>query len=124
MKNQMKIRSLLFTAILMMNVTTLFAQSQTEKFKVLGNCGMCETRIEKAANAVEGVSSADWDKDTKMLEVTFSSSETNVHKIHEAVAKVGHDTEMHKAKDSVYKDLPGCCKYDREAAKPHTHSHE
>ncbi|MFC2080103.1 heavy-metal-associated domain-containing protein [Bacteroidota bacterium] len=117
MKNQIKIRSLLIMAILMMNVTALFAQAQTEKFKVFGNCGMCETRIEKAAKAVDGVSAADWDKDTKMLEVTFSSSTTNVHKIHMAVANVGHDTEMHKAKDEVYNELPACCKYERKAAE-------
>ena len=30
-----------------------------------------------------------------------------------AIAKVGRDTEMHKAKDEVYKGLSGCCQYDR-----------
>ncbi len=114
----------MLTAILMMSVTSIFAQSKTEKFKVYGNCGMCETRIEKAAKAVEGVSSAEWDKDTKMLEVTFNSTETKVHKIHIAVANVGHDTEMHKAKDEVYNNLPGCCKYEREASSgEYDHSH-
>ena len=32
---------------------------------VLGNCGMCEARIEKAAKNVPGVAKASWDKDTK-----------------------------------------------------------
>jgi mercuric ion binding protein len=30
-----------------------------------------------------------------------------------AIAAVGYDTEMHKAKDEVYNKLPECCKYDR-----------
>jgi len=90
---------------------------------VKGNCGMCEKRIEKAANSVDGVQSADWNKESKMMEVKFDDAKTDVHKVHMAIAKVGHDTEMHKAKDSVYNDLPGCCKYDRAVEKAE-HSHE
>lgn len=91
----------------------VFAEGKTDKFEVKGNCGMCEKRIEKAALSVDGVSNADWDKKTKQLEVTFDSSKVDIHKIHKAVAKSGHDTNIHKAKDEVYNKLPGCCKYDR-----------
>ncbi len=42
---------------------------------------------------------------------------TNVQKVHLAIAKVGHDTNMHKAKDEVYNELHGCCKYEREKSK-------
>jgi len=84
-----------------------------EKFKVYGNCGMCENRIEKAAKEVDGVTIADWNKESKMIEVSFDSLKTDVHKIHMAIAKVGHDTEMHKAEDDVYNKLPGCCRYTR-----------
>ena len=50
---------------------SVFAQSKTEEFKVSGNCGMCETRIENAAKSVTGVTTADWDKKTKMLKLSF-----------------------------------------------------
>ena len=96
-----------------MGTMSVFAQGKTEKIKVYGNCGMCENRIETAAKSVDGVTVADWDKDTKMLALTFDESKTNIHKVHTAVAKVGHDTDLHKAKDEVYNNLPGCCKYDR-----------
>lgn len=102
---------------MLMGTVSLFAQDKTEKFKVYGNCGMCETRIEKAVNELDGVSSVDWDKETKMLDVKFNSTKTDVHKVHMAVAKVGHDTDMHEAKDEVYGKLPGCCKYDRPKEK-------
>lgn len=97
-----------------------FAQnSKTEKFKVSGNCGTCETRIEKAAKSVDGVKSADWDEETKMIEVTFDPEKADLHKIHMEIANAGYDTEMHKASKEAYEKLQGCCKYDRE--KKHEH---
>ena len=74
---------------------------------------MCETRIENAAKSVDGVLAADWNKETKMIDVKFDSDKVNIHKVHMAIAKVGHDTKMHKASKDVYDKLPGCCKYDR-----------
>lgn len=102
---------ILFWAV---GAVTLFARADVkEKFSVAGNCGMCETRIEKAAKAVDGVSAADWDKETKMIEVTFNPDQTGTDQIQQAIAKAGHDTPMHKASDAVYEGLPGCCKYER-----------
>ncbi|MCZ4694955.1 ATPase [Ancylomarina euxinus] len=109
----MKTKLLSLLVIFIMGTASLFAQNKTGKFKVFGNCSMCEKTIEKAAKAVEGVTSADWDKKTKMIEVTFDESKTNLHKVHMAIAKVGYDTEMHKASDEAYKKLPGCCQYER-----------
>ena len=110
----MKTRMLIVTLAVIISMPALFAQDQkTEKFIVAGNCGMCEKRIENAAKSLEGVSFADWNKETKMLEVKFDSDKTNLDKIQEAIAEVGHDTKMHKASDEVYNDLPACCKYDR-----------
>ena len=118
----MKTRILSLAMVLGWSTLSLLAQSvKTEKFEVAGNCGMCETRIEKAAKSVDGVSSADWDKETKILEVSFDQDKTDVHKIHLAVASVGHDTKMHKASDEVYDKLPACCKYERMAMEDHQH---
>ena len=89
-------------------------KGEKTSFKVWGNCGMCENRIEKAALGVEGVNSADWDKETKMLKLTCDASKAKVETIHKAIAKVGHDTDKAKADDEVYSKLPGCCKYDRK----------
>ncbi len=117
----MKTRLLSLVSVFLLGSVALFAQDKAEKVKVYGNCGMCETRIEKAANEVDGVTSAEWDKETKMLEVKFDSKKADVHKVHMAVAKVGHDTDMHKAKDDVYNALPGCCKYERPKEKSKKH---
>ncbi|MBK7335321.1 MAG: heavy-metal-associated domain-containing protein [Saprospirales bacterium] len=85
---------------------------QTVSFKVYGNCGMCEDRIESAL-IVPGVRLADWDQATGMLTVTFKPFKISLQAIHEIVAGVGHDTDLAKAKDAVYDKLPGCCLYER-----------
>jgi len=81
--------------------------------KVHGNCGMCESRIEEAANGLEGVITADWDQDSKMTHLEFDPSKVTVDEIEIAIAGVGHDTEKHRASDEVYNNLPGCCLYER-----------
>ena len=110
----MKTKVLSVLMVMSLSSLTLLAGSvKTEKFKVGGNCGMCQTRIEKAAKSVTGVTAADWNKDTKMIEVSFDAAETDIQKVHEAIANVGHDTELVKADDETYANLPSCCHYDR-----------
>lgn len=88
--------------------------SKTEKFEVKGNCGMCESKIEKAAKSVPGVATADWDKSAKIITVTFDDQKTEIDKIHKAIANAGYDTDKIKAEDKVYNSLQGCCQYKRE----------
>ncbi|WP_335973674.1 heavy-metal-associated domain-containing protein [Gaetbulibacter jejuensis] len=83
-------------------------------FGVRGNCGMCKNTIEKAANSVEGVTAANWDKDKKKIDVSFDSSKTDAMAIHNAIAASGYDTEKVAGNEEAYKNLPGCCQYDHE----------
>jgi len=99
------------------------SKSKTETIKVLGNCDMCKTRIEKASKA-EGAASASWDSKTKLLTLNYDPSKTSTDAVAKKVAAVGHDTEKYKSEDKVYNALPGCCKYDRTgqtATAGHTH---
>ncbi len=118
----MKTKVLSLAALFMLGTVSVFAANKTEKIEVKGNCGMCEKRIEKAASAVEGVSKADWNKETKVLEVTFDDAKTSTEKIEKAVAAVGHDTKNQKAATEVYDKLPGCCKYKKDGAKDDSHA--
>lgn len=81
-------------------------------FGVRGNCGMCKTTIEKAANNVDGVASANWDKNRKKIDVSFDKSKTDAMAIHNAIAASGYDTEKVAGSEEAYKNLPACCKYD------------
>ena len=80
-------------------------------FGVKGSCDMCKQRIETAAKSVNGVLSAHWDKEKQMIHLQYDPSKTSVDAISKAIAKVGHDTDTDKADQTVYDQLPGCCKY-------------
>ena len=91
-----------------------FAQKNiSETLKVSGECGMCKTKIEKAAKTA-GASYAIWDVDSKVLTVKYNSKTTNTAKIQQAVAATGYDTENFKTTDEAYNKLHACCKYDRD----------
>ncbi|MDZ7763598.1 MAG: heavy-metal-associated domain-containing protein [Melioribacteraceae bacterium] len=117
----------LFLSVIMLSFINISAQDEavrvTTEFKVFGNCGMCEKRIEKALN-VEGVDSADWNKETKMATVVFNQAKISEEQLHKNVAEVGHDTKMYKAEDEVYAELPNCCKFEREETDNKHHMHK
>ncbi len=81
--------------------------------KVYGNCSMCKTRIEAASGTLDGVKTATWDADSKMLHLEYDPDKVSVMEREKAIAAVGHDTEHQRAPDDVYEKLPGCCLYDR-----------
>jgi len=83
-------------------------------FGVRGNCGMCKSTIEKAANGVDGVAIATWDVDKKKIDVSFDDTKTDAMAIHKAIASSGYDTEKVSGDLDAYENLPGCCKYDHE----------
>jgi periplasmic mercuric ion binding protein len=83
-------------------------------FGVRGNCGMCKTTIEKAANSVSGVAKATWDKDKKKMDVSFDATKTDSKAVEAAIANSGYDTENVMGNIEAYDGLPGCCKYDHE----------
>ena len=108
---QISILSSLFMAV------SIFASAQTksENLKVAGECGMCKTKIEKAAKSA-GASYAVWNEDTKELSVKYNSNSSNAAKIQQAIAAVGYDTEKFKATDETYNKLHSCCKYERTSS--------
>ena len=90
--------------------TTIIYSDSTLTFKVFGVCEQCKDRIEKAVK-VKGVTSADWDVDTKMLTIQFDPAKISLNKIENRIVGVGHDLENKKAKDYIYKSLDACCLY-------------
>lgn len=116
----MKISKTITALAMMLAIFTSFhanaqsKKSQTEHFKVWGNCGMCEKTIEGSL-AISGVSKADWNKETKIMTVSYNSQKITLAQIHKTIAAVGYDTELETASDEVYSNLHGCCKYERKA---------
>jgi len=85
-------------------------------FGVRGNCGMCKSTIESATMSIEGVDTATWSTESKMISINVSTeiNDQLINDIHNAIAKSGYDTELSRAVDEDYDKLPMCCKYDRE----------
>ncbi|MBS1744014.1 MAG: TonB-dependent receptor [Bacteroidetes bacterium] len=84
-------------------------------FKVHGACVQCKKRIEDAAKG-KGVKAAVWDIESKLLSLTYNTSQTTIDKIENRIVAVGHDIGDKKAKTNVYNELPSCCHY-REMEK-------
>lgn len=105
----------------MVSLIGISVQAQEKKNKnakheieVNGNCDMCKKRIEKAALSVKGVKSAVWHADHQDLHLIIDETKCSLEQVHEAVAKVGHDTEKVKATDDAYNNLHGCCLFERK----------
>ena len=104
---------------------SFYAQDKSSKnekasLEVLGNCGMCKDRIEKAAISVKGVKYASWDIPSGQLRLVYNGLKTNLDAIEKQITGSGHDTENHETTVEKYNQLPACCQYVRkgEEAKP------
>ncbi len=111
----MKYLSLILSIFLWSSVSLTAAEgnTKTETFKVYGNCGMCKRTIEKAASAIQGVKSADWNMETDMMTVTYNTMVVTLDDIKKGIAASGYDTDTVRATDESYSKLHGCCQYDR-----------
>ncbi|HRO46684.1 TonB-dependent receptor [Agriterribacter sp.] len=85
----------------------------TETFRVSGNCEMCKERIEQSALGLKSTARATWNSKTNQLLVEFDSTVTSKILIQQKIAEAGHDNELFKASEEVYKTLPSCCHYQR-----------
>jgi len=103
--------------VLSTSVNAQIKNAKTETVKVYGNCGMCETKIEKAGN-IKNVVEVDWNKDTQIATVTYDVTKTNQDEILKRIALAGYDSDKFLAPNDVYNKLPGCCQYDRVAKIP------
>jgi len=97
--------------LLLLTPVMMMAAEQTATFKVAGNCNSCKKTITKAANAVNGVQSSDWNKNTKIATVVYDDATAKLPEIKQAIVNAGYDVENIKASDEAYNKLHSCCKY-------------
>ena len=98
----------LFTTVKMFAQTT--AKTATVKIKTSAQCDDCKARIEKKVGAMDGVSKADLDVDSKVLTVEYDPAKTSPEKIRKVISKIGYDADDVKANAHAQKELPKCCK--------------
>lgn len=85
----------------------------TAQFKVWGNCEMCKETIEGSLK-VDGISKADWNTETKQIQVTYDSAKITLDQIQKNIAAAGYDNEKYKSDEKAYHSLPECCQYERK----------
>lgn len=88
--------------------------AKTETVKIYGNCGMCETTIEKIGT-LKNSATVDWNQQTQMATLTYDANKTNKNEILKKIALAGYDSDSFLAPTEAYNKLPGCCQYDRVA---------
>ena len=103
----------LLCAFMLVSFIGMAQDKKTETFKVFGNCDMCKEKIEGALKKKDGVISKKWDKDCKMLTVTYDATKITIKDIGKKVANVGYDNQYATATDEAYKGLHSCCQYER-----------
>lgn len=115
MKKTVKIT--LMAAFVMVAMSFGSLNATPVKITVNGNCNMCKAKIEKAAKDVKGVTSAVWDRETKVLDVDYDEKVTDVKAIEKAVANIGFDAGETKANAEARQKLPACCTSDKSSNK-------
>ncbi|MEX1190281.1 MAG: ATPase [Bacteroidia bacterium] len=88
--------------------------AKTVEFKVWGNCGMCKKTIESSLASQDNFFKYDWNQKTKIMNLSFDSTKTNVAEAQKLIASVGYDTEAFRGDDEAYSGLHKCCKYKRK----------
>lgn len=112
MKKSIKI--LMAIAVLLSgNISTAQTENfKTETVKIYGNCGMCESTIEKAGN-MKNQSTVNWNGETKMATISYDSLKSSKEDVLKRVALAGYDSDMFLAPNDTYSNLPSCCQYER-----------
>ena len=111
MKNPL-VKLLIIITALFYSCGTSHTSTVEKTVKVWGNCEKCKTRIETAAK-INGVSSAEWNIDSKLLKFKVDTTITTVNAVLKSVAHAGHDNEVFFADDYAYSKLPESCQYER-----------
>lgn len=88
-------------------------QLQESQYFVRGNCDECKERIENAAKSA-GATGALWEAETQKISLEFNPAKTSADLILKKIADVGHDNEKFLTTNQIYRNLPGCCLYDRD----------
>lgn len=112
---KMKSIKLLMAMALMLSISTCFAEiknAKVETVHIYGNCSICKSTIESAAN-VKNIVKVEWNKDTKMAVLTYDEKKTNQEEILKRIGLAGYDSDKFLAPDNVYAKLETCCQYER-----------
>lgn len=97
-------------SLFLLSTQLLFSQKPiVVKIQTSAQCGDCKERIESKLNQTKGVVYAELNSETKVVEVKFKESKTNLDAIKGVIVSIGYDADDQKANVEAQKALPLCC---------------
>lgn len=73
-------------------------------------CGMCESRIEKAVKKLKGIASVSADAEANRVVVTYDPNSASRGGIEKAIADAGYDAGGTATTAAAQSKLHGCCR--------------
>lgn len=108
---RMKHILVLAAALTLGSVSVANANSVSDTVKVPSmQCGMCESKIEKALKNASYITTATADSKHDVVYVTYDKSKAKLSEIEKLISLAGYDTENVKADQAAQAALHGCCK--------------
>ncbi len=77
-------------------------------------CGMCQETIQETLESMDGVQKAHVNLNEEKVLVKFDPEKQDLSALRSAIAAVGYQADDVPADESVYQDLPGCCKLPQD----------
>ncbi len=112
-------KAIIFSTIGLIAYNTKAQIKQDTSMLVNGVCNMCKQVIEESS-LIDGVHAANWNPQTKILQLTYYPEKTSLEAISVSINKSGYDTEFSTADEEAYQNLPQCCHYrDPEVIRDH-----
>jgi copper ion binding protein len=109
----MKVTLKFIAIIFFMQTSFAFAQ-KVDSIYAKGNCEHCKERIEGVVSKLNGVKKVEWKTEINKVICEYDPTLVNNDQIQKVIADAGHDTHKYRADNKTYKNLPGCCKYERD----------
>lgn len=85
------------------------SKSETVKIKTSAECHTCEEIMESKLNYVKGISYADLDVKTKVLEIKYNPKKITLEQIKAEISHLGYDADEVAAQPDKRNSLPKCC---------------
>ena len=78
---------LIFVSII--SIDAFSVEKVKEKFKIYGNCGMCNELITNAAKLVDGVIYLKWNSKTKIARIKYDADKTSLDEVQKKLDRLG-----------------------------------
>ncbi len=96
--------------VFLASFSLLAQKTEVVQIKTSAECGTCKKAIESKMNYHKGVTYAELNVDTKVLEIKYNPKKTDLQTLKTAISHLGYDADEVEAHPESQAQLPTCCK--------------